>query len=323
MKNYKVIDMHCDTITALYHYGKDFVDNDMHISLNKLEKGQYMAQCFAMFVNLKYTDRPFETCNKYIDKYEEVMIQNSGRIRKVTTAEEIEKNASEGIISAVLTTEEGAVLEGRLENIDKLYDRGVRMMTLTWNYENELGYPNYMSEPPFRADTVRGLKPFGFEAINRMWEKGIIVDVAHLNDAGIYDVLSCAQKPIVASHSNCRAVQDIPRNLTDDMILKLKANGGVMGLNYCPDFVSDDTAGDQITDLVRHIKHVKDLAGIETIGLGSDFDGIDTPNGLSDCSKMELLYDALVKEGFTQEEIDCVFYKNFLRVFKENESSGN
>ena len=323
MKDFRVCDMHCDTITALYNSKKDFTDNDIHISLNKLEKGQYMAQCFAMFVYLKGNEHPYDTCNAYIDEFERIIAENHDRILKVTTAGEIEKNFEEGIISALLTTEEGGILEGKLENIDNLYDRGVRMMTLTWNFENELAYPNYLSRELIKPDTERGLKPFGFKAINRMWEKGIIVDVSHLNDAGIYDVLRVAPKPIVASHSNCRAIKDFPRNLTDDMILKLKENGGLMGLNYCPDFISDNTDSDQIDDMVAHIKHVREIAGIETIGLGSDFDGIDTPKGLSDCSKMSLLYEALVTEGFTQEEIDCVFYKNFLRVLKANENSGN
>ncbi|MCR5068112.1 MAG: dipeptidase [Erysipelotrichaceae bacterium] len=320
--NNQIIDMHCDTITALYHSGKDFVDNDLHISLNKLEQGGYIAQCFAMFVYLEGNDHPFETCNRYIDKYDEVITQNSGRIRRALSAEDIERNAEEGFISAILTTEEGAVLEGKPENIDRLYDRGVRMMTLTWNFENELGYPNYLTKELIKADTERGLKPFGFEAISRMWDKGIIVDVSHLNDAGIYDVLSVARKPIVASHSNCRAIRDFPRNLSDDMILKLKENGGIMGLNFCPEFISDDTGSDQIADMVAHIKHVRDLAGIETMALGSDFDGIDTPNGLSDCSKIGLLYDALVSEGFSSRELDCLFHDNFLRVFRANEKSG-
>ena len=320
MNNHQIIDMHCDTITALYHSGKDFVANDLHISLNKLEQGGYMAQCFAMFVYLEGNDHPFETCSRYIDKYDEVIAQNPGRIRKAFSAEDIERNAEEGLISAILTTEEGAVLEGKLENIDRLYDRGVRMMTLTWNFENELGYPNYLTKELIKADTERGLKPFGFEAISRMWDKGIIVDVSHLNDAGIYDVLSVARKPIVASHSNCRAIKDFPRNLSDDMIRKLRDNGGIMGLNFCPDFISDNTDSDQIADMVAHIKHVRDLAGIETIALGSDFDGIDTPKGLYDCSRLPLLRDALVSEGFTREELECLYYKNFLRVFRANEN---
>ncbi|MBR5048700.1 MAG: dipeptidase [Erysipelotrichaceae bacterium] len=319
MKDFRVIDMHCDTIPELLRSGKPFTENDLHVSLKKLEEGRYMAQCFAMFVYLEGDLHPFATVNRYIDKYDEVMAENPGRIRKATTAEEIEENARQGIISAILTTEEGGILEGQLENIDKLYDRGVRMMTLTWNFENELGYPNYLSRELIKADTERGLKPFGFEAIGRMWDKGIIVDVSHLNDAGIYDVLSVARKPIVASHSNCRAIKDFPRNLTDDMILKLRDNGGIMGLNYCPEFISDNTDSDQLDDMVRHVKHVRDLAGIETIALGGDFDGIETPKGLTDCGKMNLLYDALVREGFTQQEIECMFYRNFLRVLKANE----
>ncbi|MBO4538141.1 MAG: membrane dipeptidase, partial [Erysipelotrichaceae bacterium] len=115
MKDFRVIDMHCDTIPELLRSGKPFAENDLHVSLKKLEEGRYMAQCFAMFVYLEGDLHPFATVNRYIDKYDEVMAENPGRIRKATTAEEIEENARQGIISAILTTEEGGILEGQLD----------------------------------------------------------------------------------------------------------------------------------------------------------------------------------------------------------------
>ena len=198
------------------------------------------------------------------------------------------------------------------------YERGVRMMTLTWNFENELAYPNYVYEN--KPDTVRGLTEKGFKVIEEMWKLGMIVDIAHLNDAGIYDVFSVAKKPIVASHSNARSVCGHVRNLTDDMILKLRENCGIMGINYCPDFISVNTDTDQIADIVKHINHIVSLAGVETVALGSDFDGIPTPKGLSDASKLPVLYEALRKEGYSEEDLDKMFYQNFLRVLKANQN---
>ena len=318
MKKLSVIDMHCDTMTRLARFGKSFVDYDGHISLKKMQEGNYLMQCFAIFLYLEATPNPYEQCNKYIDYFDNVMEENKNAIRKVTTVEEILENREKGLMSALLTIEEGEAIEGSVEKLQHFYDRGVRMMTLTWNFANQLAYPNYVYEG--KIDTERGLTEKGIEVVKKMCELGMIVDVAHLNDAGIYDVFKYATKPIVASHSNARAVHNVPRNLSDDMIVKLRENGGIMGINYCPDFISENTNENQIPDIIRHIKHIVKVGGIETVGLGSDFDGIPTPIGMSDCTKTNDLYDALVKEGFSEEDIDKIFYKNFLRVLKANQN---
>lgn len=319
MKEFRIIDMHCDTITRIAHENTGFVDNDLHISLRKLQKGNYMMQCFAIFIYLKGLEHPFAKCNEYMDLFDQFMRENNSEISQVRTAQEIIDNYAQGKISALLTIEEGGVLEGKLENLQHFYDRGVRMMTLTWNFENEIAYPNYVYEDVPRCDTERGLKPFGFEVINKMWDLGMIVDVSHLNDAGIYDVLNNARKPIVASHSNARAIWNVPRNMSDDMIRKLKENGGIMGMNYADHFVSGNIGKNQIPDIVEHVKHIADIAGIETVAIGGDFDGIQTPVGMSDCTKTHDLYAALKEAGFSQDDIDKIFYKNFLRVMEANE----
>ena len=150
-----------------------------------------------------------------------------------------------------------------------------------------------------------------------MNELGMIIDVSHLSDKGFYDCIKYSKHPIVASHSNARSVCGVGRNMTDDMILKLHKNKGVMGMNYCPDFISNNTKENQIPDIVKHMLHIKSLGCIDNIALGSDFDGIETPVGMSDCTKTHDLKKEMKRCGFTQEEIDKVFYKNFLRVFKQ------
>jgi membrane dipeptidase len=317
MKRFSVIDMHCDTLTRVCRFGQNLRDYDGHINLQKMKEGNYLMQCFAMFIYLEGTPNPFEKCNEYIDFFDKSMKENSDVIRQVTTVEEILENREKGLMSALLTIEEGEAIEGSIEKLEHFYNRGVRMMTLTWNFANQLAYPNYVYEG--KIDTERGLTEKGIEVIKKMWELGMIVDVAHLNDAGIYDVFKYATKPIVASHSNARGVHNVPRNLSDDMIVKLRENGGVMGINYCPDFISENTEQNQIPDIIRHIKHIVKVGGIDTVALGSDFDGIPTPNGMSDCTKTNDLYDALVAEGFSEEDIDKIFYKNFLRVLKANQ----
>lgn len=312
------IDMHCDTITRLFRDGKHLYDNDMHVSIKKLLSSNYALQCFAMFVYLKENEDPYSTCNKYIDFYQQEIEINKEYISPVYNYQQLVDNMSKGILSSLLTIEEGAVIKGNLDNLIHFYNRGVRMMTLTWNFENEIGYPNQMNQLPFSINTEDGLKPFGKEVIKKMNELGMIVDVSHGSDKLFYDVIDISDKPIVASHSDSRYVCDVPRNMNDEMIKTLADHKGIMGINFCSSFIGKDPNINQIPQIIEHIKHIVDVGGIDCIALGSDFDGIQTPNGMSDCTKMDILFSELSKSGFSKQDIDKISYGNFLRVFKEN-----
>ncbi len=316
----KVIDMHSDTITTAIRNNYDFLNEEkLHLNLEKMAKGDYGMQCFATFIYLKEVMKsPYEDCNYYMDEFDKVLEKYSDKISKITTPTELKANLANDKMSALLTIEEGGVLEGSLEKMKHFYDRGVRMLTLTWNFENEIGYPNnvYNKENPLNTET--GLKPFGFELVKYMNDLGVIVDVSHGSDKLFEDVINTATKPIVASHSSSRAVHFAPRNLTDEMIVKLAKNGGMTGINYCPDFISANTKEDQMDMVVEHIKHIVDVGGIDVCGFGSDFDGITTPVGMSDATKMIDLYEKLKDNHFTNEQLEKIFYKNFLRVFEAN-----
>ena len=156
--------------------------------------------------------------------------------------------------------------------------------------------------------------------VKEMNKLGMIVDVSHLSDKGFWDVINTSTKPIVASHSNARGVCKNVRNLTDEMIIALHKNGGVMGMNYCADFMDvDPEIGKNTIDCtIKHIKYIKELVGVDVIALGSDFDGIDPNIEIKDASLMPRLVERLKEEGFTEEEIEKITYKNALRVFKAN-----
>ncbi len=315
----RIIDLHCDTITKLFHEKKSLYDNDCHLSIKKMLQSNYMLQCFAIFVHLNKQESPYQTCLTYIEHFKKEMQDNKEFIKQIYCYQDLTDNIKDNIMSALLTIEEGATIEGDLKKLRHFYDLGVRMMTLTWNFENEIGYPNNMSNPEnWSVITDKGLTSFGKKVVKEMNDLGMIIDVSHGSDKLFYDVIELTDKPIVASHSNARKINWCPRNLSDDMILKLKDNGGVMGINYCPAFVSKETDVNQIPMIVEHIKHIVKVGGIETVALGSDFDGIKTPNGLSDASKMFLLTEALRKEGFSEKDIDKIYYQNFLRVFEKN-----
>ncbi|HQB31896.1 MAG TPA: dipeptidase [Erysipelotrichaceae bacterium] len=315
----RIIDLHCDTITRIFHSGQILYDNDCHLSIKKMLQADYLMQCFALFVNLKETETPYQRCLEYIEHFQKEMESNKEYIRQIYCYEDLLKNRENNIMSAMLTIEEGAVIEGDLEKLRHFYSLGVRMMTLTWNYENEIGHPNQMlDQDNWQEVKDKGLTSFGREVIKEMNRLGMIVDVSHGSDKLFFDVIEITDKPIVASHSNSRTVNHCPRNLTDEMIVKLKENGGVAGINYCPAFISKETDINQIPMIVEHIKHIARVGGVETVALGSDFDGIKTPKGLSDCSKMDLLTQALRKEGFSEEDIDKIYFRNFLRVLAAN-----
>ena len=188
---------------------------------------------------------------------------------------------------------------------------GIRIITLTWNYENKLGYPN--ANYIFKEN---GLTSLGKDILQEMEYLGIIPDASHLSDGGFYDLVKLCKKPFIASHSNSRAITNHPRNLTDEMIKLLSDKGGVMGMNFCSSFLGDEETS-SIKEIIAHIKHIRNIAGIDVIALGSDFDGIDNEVEIQNCSEFYKLYDSLKKTGFTDNDVEKIFYKNVKRVFND------
>ncbi|SCY99164.1 dipeptidase [Alkaliphilus peptidifermentans] len=313
----KIIDLHCDTILRLYmdKCKYSLKDNPYHVDISKLLKGNSMAQFFALFVHLEEIKelgyKPYNSTIKLLDLFNQEIEKNSDTIRIAKNYTDLEANLADGKISAFLTIEEGGALEGSIENLKSFYRQGVRLITLTWNFPNEIGYPNYYEE-----FTNNGLTTFGIEVVEEMNRLGMLIDVSHLSDAGFYDVIKHSNKPIVASHSNARSIKDHSRNLTDDMIKALAEKGGVMGMNFCVDFLSDDNIS-RVEDIVAHIKHIYNTGGIDVVACGSDFDGIDSELEIKDFGEMDKLVIALAKKGFTEAEIEKICNGNAKRVIKE------
>ena len=319
----KVVDMHCDTIGALYEAEQrgepvSLLENGLHLDLKKMEKGDYFLQNFALFVDLGHTDEPFKTCVSMADLFYREMEKNRDRIAPVTTWKEMEENWRQGKMSALLTLEEGEVCEGNPAFLRTLYRLGARMMTLTWNYENSLAWPGKGGGVP---ETERGLKQRGFEILEEMESLGMIVDVSHLSDAGILDVLKAAKKPFVASHSDARSLASHSRNLTDEMIRGIAEKGGVIGINYCCSFLEDIPEGQKpvsrIARIIDHMKHIRQVGGIGCLGLGSDYDGITGELELPTAAALPRLAQAMEEAGFTASEVEDVFYRNVLGLYRE------
>lgn len=321
-----LIDMHCDTICELWnHPEQSLLENNLAVDVNKLRKGDYLLQNFALFVYNREGTDPYEACMNLYDCFLKQMELTAGEIRQVTTAGEMEKNREEGFLSAMLTIEEGAVCRGKTDILQEFYDKGVRMMTLTWNFENELGFPNCIIDSkgkrkPF-ANESQGLKKAGFEIIEAMESMGMIVDVSHLSDAGFMDVASTLKVPFAASHSNSREICPHPRNLTDQMLRILGEKGGVAGLNLYGAFVNPMlTSGNtecRIEDLLKHAHHMADVGGMDCVALGTDFDGFEGDSEFRTAADMKDLPEYLHKSGFSWAEVDKITYRNTARLYRE------
>lgn len=314
-----VFDLHCDTILSLYLNGKNLNTWYGHINLSKLESFGKGVQSFALFLATHDAAReegivepPYELFNSMCAIFDREVKENRSRIGQVRHYEDIRKNLAENRLSALLTLEDCVLFEGKIDRVDEVYEKGVRIAALTWNYENTLGFPNSTDENEHK----KGLKPFGFEAVERMNELGIIIDVSHLSEGGFYDVVRVSRKPFIASHSCARALCDHSRNLTDEQLHVIGDRGGVCGVNFYSKFLVKDSDYTKAADIVRHMDYIRKKAGIEAVAFGSDFDGIDCELEFRDHAGLPMLINAMEK-CFTDDEIELICNKNALRVFKE------
>lgn len=334
MDRIKVWDLHCDTLSELRRAENEgrplsFAKNDLlQIDLEKLKQGGYLLQCFACFVNLGRADEnPLVSCLEMIDIFYRLLEEYGEDLAFIRTPEDIRALPGSGKIGAMLTVEEGGVCLDDVRILRSLYRLGVRMMTLTWNHENGLAWPNSVpgnlhSVWPCAPVTDHGLTAKGFEFVEEMESLRMILDVSHLSDGGFWDVVSAAKRPFAASHSDARAVCSHVRNLTDEMIRAMGERGCIAGVNYCPAFL--DPRGDRehvkarIADMAVHARHLMDVGGEDLPALGSDFDGITGEIELEGAQDLPMLADGLAKAGFTPRQIEKIFYKNAMRFFEEN-----
>lgn len=319
----KWIDMHCDTLSEAIKRGEGIEKNHLCADIERLMQGGACAQLFACFVNageygLGTADVPQElvwekSWSAILKMTETARRAENEKFKIIRTPGELSGSGEK--LSGILTVEEGGVLNGRLERLDELYKRGVRLMTLTWNYENCIGSPN--SRNP--AVMQQGLTEFGSCAVERMNELGMIVDVSHLSDGGFWDCMRQSRMPAAASHSNARAICTHPRNLSDSMLRSLGEKGGVAGVNFYSPFLREKGKAD-ISDIVRHIRHMVNIAGEDAVALGSDFDGFETedcPDGMNSVLDVGNIWTSLEKAGFTQRQIEKIAWGNVKRLIHD------
>jgi len=311
---FPVFDLHCDTTLALL--GKNFDNvgslrsNQLHIDLERASTLPGYAQCFACFTS---SEKKLPANLSVIGLFEREMAtilreteENSDLIQVAYSANEIAQNQSNGIMSAILTIEGPAGFDYNVELLEDLYQIGFRISTLGWNERNPL---------TGSCVTGGGLTEQGRAYVMEAQRVGILIDVSHISDQGFWDIMEITSKPILATHSNSRAIWEHPRNITDDMYLAICRTGGTVGINLYKDFLGNNPTIDTVCD---HILHFLQVSGTDKhISLGSDFDGIDSlPAGISGIQDYPKLADRLLSLGLSDQTVENIFWNNALGVIE-------
>lgn len=315
------IDLHCDTLLLFSRPdapADGLYENDRSVDLVRMKEADCGAQFFATFMPHPdwmhgLSDEQFR--QKLYAGLMTAITRHSDLISFAKDFHDYETNRREGRMSAFLTFEDGRMIDGKFENLQRFYTLGYRLITLTWNFANCFGYPNSQDSEIME----KGLTSFGKEAIQQMNQLGMIVDVSHLSDGGFWDVADISKKPFIASHSCCRALTPHTRNLTDPMIRRLAESGGIIGVNFAPEFVGYGIH-DKVSSVKRicdHVQHMADVGGTDIIALGSDFDGIGGELEVAYPTDFTKLYDELTRRGFTAADIEKFSHGNAERILKD------
>ncbi|WP_425447505.1 dipeptidase [Dethiothermospora halolimnae] len=319
MENYRV-DAHCDTLLGL---DKSFIKSDSRegsfysndsiaVDIRKMQEANHDLQFMAVFISPIFNPHSsLKMCLHYIDLLNRKVDNNSEYVSLITNYKELKENKSKGKISLLLSLEGGEALTDDIAVLRVLYKLGLRCITLTWNHRNNL------ADGVGESITNGGLTNFGKEVVKEMNRLGIIIDVSHLSEPGFWDVADLTTKPIIASHSCAYRLCNHKRNLKDHQIRKISELGGVIGVNYYTEFLENDPKKANVKSIVNHIEYIANVGGIESVGLGSDFDGAKTPGDISDISKTYKIKDEMKKRGFSHDDINKVMGNNFVRVIKD------
>ena len=350
-----LLDSHCDTPSQILRLRDMSLDNShAHVDFPKLARGGVDGAFFALYVpaSMNQSDG-HDHAMRLLAGVEKAIAENSRYAAFALSAEDAMANKRSGLFSVFLGLENGAPIGNDISRLKMWYDKGIRYITLCHSLDNQI-----CDSCASALKTWGGLSPFGRDVVAEMNRLGMIVDVSHISDEAFYDVLEYSSKPVAATHSCCRSICDHPRNMTDDMIRRLAAAGGVIQINFYPlfldnafrrvlsdsgilqrgevvekEFIEDPSdparreAWNRIQDelaalsrpsyslIADHIDHAVDVAGIDHVGIGSDFDGIEVvPEGLEDISRLPVLFDELRKRGYSDSALEKIAGGNFFRI---------
>ena len=358
-----VIDMHADTTQRLMDESVDLSQRlpDGHLDAARAKDGGLDAQFFSIWVEPELFGgggpRAIKRADIQIEAVQALAAKHPETWELATNASDIRRIAASGRIAALMGMEGGYAIDEKLENVERYYRMGVRYMSPAWSVST-----SWAGSSGDEIGKTRGLNEFGKQVIREMNRLGMMVDVSHLSDRAFWDIVNISTKPVIATHSGCRALADVPRNLTDDMIVALAKTGGVVNVIFYPEHIepgyaqkkervdseiaslvaraSDEEKGDAahkklardrvrreeylkrlppvtVSRIVDHIDHVVKLVGIDHVGIGSDFDGVQVvPADLKSVADLPHLTKELLRRGYSENDIDKILGGNMLRVME-------
>lgn len=349
--NNMAVDAHADTLQWILYentnLGKKRAEG--HWNIPRARAGGVKIQVMALWVDSVFQEQEaVRQTERLLDCAEKFLRQNKNSVRLIRTVRDLDEVLTGDKIGIILSIEGGHAISGSLKNLQRFFDRGVRAMTLTWSNTNEIG------DSSGDKEGHGGLSGFGKRVVSEMERLGMTVDVSHASDKTFRDVLRISKKPVLASHSSCRALTGHHRNLTDEMLGALGKNGGVVAINFYSKFLDErmrkrkDSKKPQslprrpenpleqgrrnfyeiwdssalprppLSALTLHIQHAVSIAGENHVGLGSDFDGAgNMPLGMDGPQDFPNMARVLLKTGFSQGRVEKIFSKNLIRIFRQ------
>lgn len=306
-----IIDAHCDTALSAYEQDTELFRNRFHLDIERLLQSCERVQFFAAFSDpVKFRNNALARVLAIIDKVYLAQEQHGDQFAVCVNTQEIGRALKIGKVAAILSVEGGECLNGELSILRQLYRLGVRSMLLAWNHRNLLA-------DGAQEEYGSGLTGFGRQVVKEMNRLGMIIDVSHLCEASFHDVMSLSSKPVIASHSNARAICDNVRNLNNSQLSSIQNNGGVIGINFYPWFLNN-TDKASMDDVIRHIEYICSVTGENHIGIGADYDGIEcTPEGLEGAQCIPALFERLSQLNYSTALIEKIAGLNFMRVIRQ------
>jgi len=359
-----IVDMHADTVQRVIDENIDINQRlgDGHLDAVRAKEGGLDAQFFSIWVEPQLFGGGGASAMKradiQIDAIHNLAIKHPETWELATTAEAVRRASTDGKIAALMGLEGGYAIDEKIENVQRYYDMGVRYMSPAWSVST-----SWAGSSGDAIGESRGLNDFGKQVVREMNRLGMMVDVSHVSDKTFWDIVNTSTKPVVATHSGCRAITNVPRNLTDDMIVALAKTGGVVNVIFYPEHIEpgwsekkkkvdaeiaplverasaevQGTAAQKklardrvrseeylkrlppvsVSRIVDHIDHIVKLVGIDHVGIGSDFDGVQAvPTDMKSVADLPNLTKELLKRGYAESDIDKILGGNMLRVMEE------
>jgi membrane dipeptidase len=359
-----IVDMHADTVQRVIDENVDINQqtSEGHLDAVRAKEGGLDAQFFSIWVEPQLFGGGGASAMKRADVQIEAIrnlpVKHPETWELATTADDVRQASADGKIAALMGLEGGYAIDEKIENVQRYYDMGVRYMSPAWSVST-----SWAGSSGDAVGETRGLNDFGKQVVREMNRLGMMVDVSHVSDKTFWDIVNTSTKPVIATHSACRAITNVPRNLTDDMIVALAKTGGVVNVIFYPEHIepgwsekkkkvdaeisslvqkaSDEEPGGvaqkklardrvraeeylkrlppvSVSRIVDHIDHIVKLVGIDHVGIGSDFDGVQAvPSDMKSVADLPNLTRELLKRGYSESDIDKILGGNMLRVMEE------